>query len=74
MYICFAILFSILCIVLEICGVLIYSLCLCFYSIQSLKHQRKRKSDRNDINNSWRPDRGAKTFQAEKYREGACEK
>lgn len=37
----------------------------------SLKHQRKWKSDPN-YTTSWY-DRGAKTFQAQKYRKGACE-
>ncbi|PPD79477.1 hypothetical protein GOBAR_DD23591 [Gossypium barbadense] len=37
----------------------------------SLKHQRKWKSDPN-YTKSWY-DRGAKIFQAEKYRKGACE-
>ncbi|XP_004493322.2 pre-mRNA-splicing factor SLU7-like isoform X1 [Cicer arietinum] len=37
----------------------------------SLKHQRKWKSDPN-YTKSWY-DRGAKTFQASKYRKGACE-
>ncbi|KAK6127567.1 hypothetical protein DH2020_038685 [Rehmannia glutinosa] len=37
----------------------------------SLKHQRKWKSD-PDFTKSWY-DRGAKTFHADKYREGACE-
>lgn len=39
---------------------------------QSLKHQRKWKSDPN-YTKSWY-DRGAKIFQADKYRKGACEK
>ncbi|KAM1923986.1 hypothetical protein ACFX15_021823 [Malus domestica] len=38
---------------------------------RSLKHQRKWKSDPN-YTKSWY-DRGAKTFQADKYRKGACE-
>ncbi|CDY08991.1 BnaC01g31000D [Brassica napus] len=38
----------------------------------SLKHQRKWKVDPN-YTKSWY-DRGAKTFQADKYRKGACEK
>ncbi|KAJ0577630.1 putative pre-mRNA-splicing factor SLU7 [Helianthus annuus] len=38
----------------------------------SLKHQRKWKSDPN-YTKSWY-DRGAKIFQADKYRKGACEK
>jgi hypothetical protein len=38
----------------------------------SLKHQRKWKSDPN-YTKSWY-DRGAKIFQAEKYRKGACQK
>ncbi|KAL0390916.1 UNVERIFIED_CONTAM: Pre-splicing factor SLU7 [Sesamum calycinum] len=38
----------------------------------SLKHQRKWKSDPN-YTKSWY-DRGAKTFHADKYRKGACEK
>ncbi|KAM0941703.1 putative transcription factor interactor and regulator CCHC(Zn) family [Dioscorea sansibarensis] len=37
----------------------------------SLKHQRKWKSDPN-YTKAWY-DRGAKTFQAEKFRKGACE-
>jgi pre-mRNA-processing factor SLU7 len=37
-----------------------------------LKHQRKWKSDPN-YTKSWY-DRGAKLFQANKYRKGACEK
>ncbi|KAL1225000.1 Pre-mRNA-splicing factor SLU7-A [Cardamine amara subsp. amara] len=37
----------------------------------SLKHQRKRKSADPNYTKSWY-DRGAKTFQAEKYRKGAC--
>ncbi|XP_016198983.2 pre-mRNA-splicing factor SLU7-A-like [Arachis ipaensis] len=37
----------------------------------SLKHQRKWKSDPN-YTKSWY-DRGAKIFQADKYRKGACE-
>ncbi|XP_073134100.1 pre-mRNA-splicing factor SLU7-like [Henckelia pumila] len=37
----------------------------------SLKHQRKWKSDPN-YTNAWY-DRGAKTFQADKFRKGACE-
>ncbi|CAH2038993.1 unnamed protein product [Thlaspi arvense] len=37
----------------------------------SLKHQRKWKSDPN-YTKSWY-DRGAKTFQAEKFRKGACQ-
>ncbi|MFS7972727.1 putative transcription factor interactor and regulator CCHC(Zn) family [Helianthus anomalus] len=37
----------------------------------SLKHQRKWKPDPNN-KNCWY-DRGAKTFQADKYRKGACE-
>ncbi|KAG5098227.1 hypothetical protein JHK82_048081 [Glycine max] len=39
---------------------------------ESLKHQRKWKSDPN-YTKSWY-DRGAKIFQADKYRKGACEK
>ncbi|KAK6154051.1 hypothetical protein DH2020_013690 [Rehmannia glutinosa] len=39
--------------------------------LKSLKHQRKWKSD-PDFTKSWY-DRGAKTFQANKYKEGACE-
>ena len=38
----------------------------------SLKHQRKWKSDPN-YTKSWY-DRGAKIYQAEKYRKGACQK
>ncbi|KAM0966636.1 hypothetical protein ACFX2J_022177 [Malus domestica] len=38
---------------------------------RSLKHQRKWKSDPN-YTKSWY-DRGAKTFQADKYQKGACE-
>ncbi|KAL5998677.1 hypothetical protein ACLOJK_009621 [Asimina triloba] len=38
----------------------------------SLKHQRKWKSDPN-YTKAWY-DRGAKIYQAEKYRKGACEK
>ncbi|XP_071711796.1 pre-mRNA-splicing factor SLU7-like [Rutidosis leptorrhynchoides] len=37
----------------------------------SLNHQRKRKSDPNSTK-TWY-DRGAKTYQADKYRKGACE-
>jgi pre-mRNA-processing factor SLU7 len=43
-----------------------------FYGIQSLKHQRKWKSDPN-YTKAWY-DRGTKLFQANKYRKGACEK
>ncbi|KAM7480803.1 hypothetical protein LguiB_005386 [Lonicera macranthoides] len=39
---------------------------------ESLKHQRKWKSDPN-YTKSWY-DRGAKIYQADKYRKGACEK
>jgi pre-mRNA-processing factor SLU7 len=39
--------------------------------MQSLKHQRKWKSDPN-YSKSWY-DRGAKVFQASNYRKGACE-
>lgn len=41
-------------------------------SFPSLKHQRKWKSDPN-YTKSWY-DRGAKTYHADKYRKGACEK
>lgn len=41
-------------------------------SNQSLKHQRKWKSDPN-YTKSWY-DRGAKIGQADKYRKGACQK
>ena len=43
-----------------------------FSLVQSLKHQRKWKSDPN-YTKSWY-DRGAKIFHANKYRKGACEK
>ncbi|EXB46021.1 hypothetical protein L484_015882 [Morus notabilis] len=42
------------------------------FAYQSLKHQRKRKPDSNCIKSSY--DIGVKTFQADKYRKGACEK
>lgn len=43
-----------------------------FWCKQSLKHQRNWKSDPN-YTKSWY-DRGAKIYQADKYRKGACEK
>lgn len=40
--------------------------------VQSLKHQRNWKGEGN-YTNLWY-DRGAKVFQADKYRKGACTK